>query len=762
MTSSTGHHSRGLSRVLASFIVGFVVLSGLSATSPALAETSAGSDSNLEWVGGYHEPLNFTQHYDFMMNSCDGTYNSRPYKGQNVDHYDSYIKYHPALDMNANPDSNKPVYAIADGTVLKTVNSFGGLGGAVWITHKTGKGESFTAGYGHLNRSLTDRDSNRSGVQVRRGDVIGRLATATWSHLHFSVNTGSSTSSGVFSCSDWKAGTNPPLHGFVDPNVWLAGHPSTNLSFYKNSIVKWTGDSVTSWYVGSDLKRRWIPDAATYNCLKAKGVRGPYSLASGTLSRLVDLNGTWATCGTSADVNRDGRVDIIDLSILLSDWGTTNSRSNINRAGTVDIVDLSILLSSWTKSPLAAAAASEAAVSPPTVVGSGTVTTLSGRGGDAEVIAAADNGQLYGNAASAPGGAPVAAFWPSATQLPRLIAVPGITNPVLLDANAKGLSVGAGTRATGGDAAWYRSSSGDSGELDPDGADRAFALSVDAAGRIAGYVFKDRALPVVWDSVSARPRYLPLPTGVKAGAITAMNSQGVASGSLLDDRLAIWSSGDKLATPVADAEAVDVNEAGFIVFGSASDNTSPPRVRRPSGSVHPLAGLKGYQGQLKAGLTITGKARVGGSHGRMPVVWPTGGAIARPLSLPAGASDGRVLGLTDQGNGYGWATVNGVKQAVRWTSINLSKPAASIKAEARNRNSKLYINVNPNKGSGYWTFKVQRKRASGTWKTLDRTYKTFGKGETRTLDLRKGKYRAKVKAKYGYRGATSKVVRLTR
>jgi hypothetical protein len=48
------------------------------------------------------------------------------------------------------------------------------------------------------------------------------------------------------------------------------------------------------------------------------------------------------------DINGDGRVDISDLSILLTNWGsTTNTASDLNNNGVVDVFDLSILLSNY-------------------------------------------------------------------------------------------------------------------------------------------------------------------------------------------------------------------------------------------------------------------------------------------------------------------------------------------------------------------------------------------------------------------------------
>ena len=50
----------------------------------------------------------------------------------------------------------------------------------------------------------------------------------------------------------------------------------------------------------------------------------------------------------TSDLNTDGKVDVVDLGILLSAWGqTTKPKSDINQDGKVDVVDLGILLGKW-------------------------------------------------------------------------------------------------------------------------------------------------------------------------------------------------------------------------------------------------------------------------------------------------------------------------------------------------------------------------------------------------------------------------------
>jgi hypothetical protein len=50
----------------------------------------------------------------------------------------------------------------------------------------------------------------------------------------------------------------------------------------------------------------------------------------------------------NSDLNADGKVNVTDLGIFLSNWNKTGvSSSDINSDGVVDVIDLGILLSNW-------------------------------------------------------------------------------------------------------------------------------------------------------------------------------------------------------------------------------------------------------------------------------------------------------------------------------------------------------------------------------------------------------------------------------
>ncbi len=75
----------------------------------------------------------------------------------------------------------------------------------------------------------------------------------------------------------------------------------TNPASYAGHIVQWNGDTKaqkTSWYVSSDLKRYWVPDISTYNCLTGNGHTNAGPISSDILNQLPDQTGQWATCGS--------------------------------------------------------------------------------------------------------------------------------------------------------------------------------------------------------------------------------------------------------------------------------------------------------------------------------------------------------------------------------------------------------------------------------------------------------------------------------
>jgi hypothetical protein len=61
----------------------------------------------------------------------------------------------------------------------------------------------------------------------------------------------------------------------------------------------------------------------------------------------TNIGNSLASATEPADINNDNKVDVFDLSILLSKWNTNDLLSDLNKDGSVNVFDLSILLSKW-------------------------------------------------------------------------------------------------------------------------------------------------------------------------------------------------------------------------------------------------------------------------------------------------------------------------------------------------------------------------------------------------------------------------------
>ncbi len=90
-------------------------------------------------------------------------------------------------------------------------------------------------------------------------------------------------------------------------------------------------------------------------------------------------------------------------------------------------------------------------------------------------------------------------------------------------------------------------------------------------------------------------------------------------------------------------------------------------------------------------------------------------------------------------------------------------PAPTVKTKAVSRSGKLRVDVDPNlKKKGYWRVQVQKQSKDGSWTTLRKSYKTQGKKETRTINLKKGVYRVVSAPRTGYGVGYSAPVALKR
>ena len=55
-----------------------------------------------------------------------------------------------------------------------------------------------------------------------------------------------------------------------------------------------------------------------------------------------------AVVAKKVDANKDGKIDILDLNILMVHWGETGGIGDFNGDGKVDILDFQSLMVNWT------------------------------------------------------------------------------------------------------------------------------------------------------------------------------------------------------------------------------------------------------------------------------------------------------------------------------------------------------------------------------------------------------------------------------
>ncbi|MEO5613008.1 MAG: M23 family metallopeptidase [Sphingomicrobium sp.] len=86
---------------------------------------------------------------------------------------------HPGIDLSG--PAGTPIYATADGTVLRAGWNSGGYGNLIELDH----GRGIATRYGHLSAILI-----HEGDHIARGQLIGRMGStgrSTGNHLHYEV-----------------------------------------------------------------------------------------------------------------------------------------------------------------------------------------------------------------------------------------------------------------------------------------------------------------------------------------------------------------------------------------------------------------------------------------------------------------------------------------------------------------------------------------------------------------------------------------------
>ena len=138
-----------------------------------------------------------------------------------------------------------------------------------------------------------------------------------------------------------------PLPPSVDLKANNSNGPIT-ITYNTSATISWTSTNATSCSV-SPTGWTGVSGSKSTGRLTAKKT---YTLncsgEGGSASDLVTVNVTAKPAVRKlGDLNLDGKINIRDLSILLSKWSTTNAIADLDKSGRVNIRDLSTLLSRW-------------------------------------------------------------------------------------------------------------------------------------------------------------------------------------------------------------------------------------------------------------------------------------------------------------------------------------------------------------------------------------------------------------------------------
>ncbi len=153
----------------------------------------------------------------------------------------------------------------------------------------------------------------------------------------------------------------PPTIRIANPNVnpgdiiSVSGQsvPNASIELVVDSgqiTEKTTAGTDGAWTISLDTGKLSVAE----HTLKARSVSGtpPLTTQSSFSTALQLFVGVDGQVTTPSDLNRDGKVNLIDFSILIFWWGTNGGNSNppadINGNARVGIEDFSILLFNWT------------------------------------------------------------------------------------------------------------------------------------------------------------------------------------------------------------------------------------------------------------------------------------------------------------------------------------------------------------------------------------------------------------------------------
>jgi hypothetical protein len=139
-------------------------------------------------------------------------------------------------------------------------------------------------------------------------------------------------------------GESVKIYGTTVPDTEVYVHINSPKEFVEQTSAAQTGNWELNFNT-DPLDEEFHTAKALFHM--ASGANVIKSGFSKSISFHVGKVGGEAAC-PEGDLNKDGRVNLTDFSIMLYNWGTDNPCADQNQNGVVDLIDFSIMMYYWT------------------------------------------------------------------------------------------------------------------------------------------------------------------------------------------------------------------------------------------------------------------------------------------------------------------------------------------------------------------------------------------------------------------------------
>jgi hypothetical protein len=258
------------------------------------------------------------------------------------------------------PLSSNP--SAADPTVIKAVLMAGAVHSETWSNAPTASGDSrgeavrpldpiFGAGVVNVDRAhriLTGGEQD--GSLAVPEDAT--LRAAGWDYTQIAAGTNTHWRLRLYDAAPefsviatWRR--LPSSNFAVAPSV-----PTIRLRLFRvegTTLIPLTGEDGPAYYESGNVASTSAPDNVQHIYVRGLAA-GEYVIQAqrlGSSGTPAPTGVAWFRPAPAADANWDGKVDGLDLAIVLSAWGNDVPAADLNGDGSIDGLDLAVILANW-------------------------------------------------------------------------------------------------------------------------------------------------------------------------------------------------------------------------------------------------------------------------------------------------------------------------------------------------------------------------------------------------------------------------------